>query len=202
VSAVALGVPVVRNYTVSNQLAGFTGRLVGGGALASTQTQRPTIGHLATQTFDVTVPAGVTSYTIRTGNASDPQADIDLLVYRCAPACVLVGASGGATAVEQVTLANPVAALYRIEVDGFNVPSGSTAYDLVDSYVSPALGSLVSPDTNANHPSGSSWSTTATLTVNADPGAGRTITGTLTVQTDTNATIGTGSVIVNSVTGP
>ncbi|MEU4295294.1 S8 family serine peptidase [Kribbella sp. NPDC026596] len=202
VSSVALGVPVVRNYTVSNQLAGFTGRLVGGGALASTQTQRPTIGHLATQTFDVTVPAGVTSYTIRTGNASDPQADIDLLVYRCAPACVLVGASGGATAVEQVTLANPVAALYRIEVDGFNVPSGSTAYDLVDSYVSPALGSLVSPDTNANHPSGSSWSTTATLTVNADPGAGRTITGTLTVQTDTNATIGTGSVIVNSVTGP
>ncbi len=146
VSSVTLGTPLTRNYTVSNQLAGFTGRLVGGGALASTQTQRPTIANQAQQTFDVTLPAGVTSYTVRTGNASDLRADIDLVVFRCAPACVQVGSSGGATAVEQVTLANPVAALYRILVDGFAVPSGSTAYDLVDSYVQPALGTLTSND--------------------------------------------------------
>ena len=201
VSSATIGTPLTRNYTVSNQLAGFTGRLVGGGALASTQTQRPTIGNLASQTFDVTVPAGVTSYTVRTGNASDLRADIDLLVFRCAPACVLVGASGGSTAVEQVTLTNPVAALYRIEVDGFSVPSGSTAYDLVDSYVQPALGSLTSNDANASHPSGSSWSPTATLTVNAAPGAGRKITGTLSVQTDAGVTVGAGSLIVDTVTG-
>ncbi|WP_132149457.1 S8 family serine peptidase [Kribbella antiqua] len=201
VASATLGTPQVRNYTVANQLAGFTGRLVGGGALASTQTQRPTIGNLATQTFDVTLPAGVTSYTVRTGNASDLRADIDLLVYRCSTptTCVLVGASGGATAVEQVTLANPPASLYRIEVDGFSVPSGSTAYDLVDSYVSPALGSLVSNDSNAVHPSGSTWSPTATLTVLAQPGAGRNITGVLTVQTDAGVTVGSGSLRVESV---
>jgi hypothetical protein len=201
VASATLGTPQVRNYTVANQLAGFTGRLVGGGALASTQTQRPTIGHLATQTFDVVLPAGVTSYTIRTGNASDLRADIDLVVYRCSTptTCVLVGASGGATAVEQVTLANPPASLYRIEVDGFSVPSGSTAYDLVDSYVSPALGSLVSNDSNAVHPSGSTWSPTAVLTVSAQPGAGRNITGTLTVQTDAGVTVGSASLRVESV---
>ncbi|WP_328522241.1 S8 family serine peptidase [Kribbella sp. NBC_00359] len=202
VASATIGTSLTRNYTVSNQLAGFTGRLVGGGALASTQTQRPTIGNLASQTFDVTVPAGVTSYTVRTGNAADLRADIDLLVFRCAPACVLVGASGGSTAVEQVTLTNPVAALYRIEVDGFSVPSGSTAYDLVDSYVQPALGSLTSNDVDASHPSGSSWSPTATLTVSAEPGAGRKLTGTLSVQTDAGVTVGSGSLIVDTVTQP
>ena len=112
---------------------------------------------------------------------------------------MLVGSSGGATAVEQVTLANPVAALYRIQVDGFNVPAGSTAYDLVDSYVSPALGSISAADTNAVRPSGSSWSPTATLTVGAQPGAGRKITGTLTVQTDAGVVVGSGSVVVTTV---
>ena len=133
-------------------------------------------------------------------NASDPRADIDLFVFRCNPGCVLVGSSGGATAVEQVTLNNPVAALYRITVDGFSVPAGTTEYDLIDSYVSSALGSLVSADTDAARPSGSSWTATATLTVLSQPGAGRKLTGTLSVVTDGGATVGTGSLVVEAVT--
>ena len=101
-----------------------------------------------------------------------------------------------------MTLVNPVAALYRIEVDGFSVPSGSTAYDLVDSYVWPALGTLTSNDANASHPSGSSWAPTATLTVNGEPGAGRKTTGTLTVQTDAGVTVGSGSLVVDAVSRP
>ena len=195
-----INVPQTRNYTVTNLLSGFTGRLVGGGSLASTQTQRPTIGHLAEQSFDVTLPAGVSTWTVRTLNASDPRADIDLLVFRCNPGCVLVGSSGGATAVEQVTLNNPVAALYRITVDGFSVPAGTTEYDLIDSYVSSALGSLVSADTDAARPSGSSWTASATLTVLSQPGAGRKLTGTLRVVTDGGSTVGTGSLVVEAVT--
>ena len=200
VPSAQIGVPQTRSYTVTNLLSGFTGRLVGGGSLASTQTQRPTIAHLAQQSFDVTLPAGVSSWTVRTLNASDPRADIDLLVFRCAPTCVLVGSSGGATSVEQVTLNNPVAALYRITVDGFSVPAGTTQYDLIDSYVAAALGSLVSSDANASHPSGSSWTASATLTVLGQPGAGRKITGTLSVVTDAGTTVGTGSLVVEAVT--
>ena len=204
VASATIGIPQTRNYTVANQLAGFTGRLVGGGALASTQTQRPTIAHLAQQDFDVTLPSGVTSYTVRTGNSSDLRADIDLVVFRCSTptSCVQVGSSGGATAVEQVTLNNPVASLYRIRIIGFSVPTGSTAYDLVDSFVLPSLGTLTGNDSNADHPSGSSWSPTATLTVNGQPGPGRNITGTLTVQTDAGATVGSGSLVVDSVISP
>jgi subtilisin family serine protease len=201
VPSATIGTPQTRSYTVTNQLAGFTGRLVGGGALASTQTQRPTIANQAQQDFDVTLPAGATSYTVRTGNASDLRADIDLVVFFCSTptTCVQVGSSGGATAVEQVTLANPLAGLYRIRIIGFSVPAGSTEYDLVDSYVLPSLGSLVGNDSNAGHPSGSSWTPTATLTVTGQPGAGRKITGTLSVQTAEGATVGSGSLVVDSV---
>jgi hypothetical protein len=115
---------------------------------------------------------------------------------------VQVGSSGGSTAVEQVTLTNPLASLYRIRVIGFAVPTGSTAYDLVDSYVLPSLGTVTANDVNADHPSGSSWSPTATLTVNGQPGPGRNITGTLTVQTDAGVTVGSGSLVVESVISP
>jgi hypothetical protein len=199
VPSATIGVPQTRQYTVTNLLAGFTGRLVGGGSLASTQTQRPTVGHQAQVSFDVTLPAGVSSYSIRTSNASDPRADIDVFVFRCAPTCTQVGAGTTATSNENVTLANPAAGLYRITLDGFSVPAGTSEVDLVDSYVSAALGSLTSTDANAPHPSGSSWSPTATLTVLAQPGAGRRLTGGLSVVTDAGVTVGTGSLVVESV---
>ena len=49
---------------------------------------------------------------------------------------------------------------------------------------------------------GASWSPTATLTVSAEPGAGRKLTGTLSVQTDAGVTVGSGSLIVDTVTQP
>ncbi len=195
-----IGTPQERTYTVSNLLAAFTGRLTGGGALSSTRTQRPSIAHHAQQEYAVTVPAGVSSFTVRTGAASDPQADIDIFVFLCNPNCVQKGSGTTATSVEQVTLANPEAGSYKILVDGFSVPAGSTDYDLVDSYTSASLGSLTSSDTNALRPTGSSYDASATLTVLGQPGAGRQLTGTLVVRTDTDAAVGSGSLVVQSVT--
>jgi hypothetical protein len=193
-------VPLNRGYTVNNLLAGFSGRLVGGGALGSTQTQRPTIANLASQTFDVTIPAGASNYTVRTLNPSDARADIDLVLFNCTTGtCVVAASSGGGSSVEQVSVNNPAAGLWRIRIDGFAVPAGTTDYDLIDTYLSAALGSLVATDSNAAHPSGSSWAPSATLTVTGLPGAGRKITGTLAVQTDAGVTVGAGSLVVDSV---
>jgi hypothetical protein len=113
--------------------------------------------------------------------------------------CVLRGSGTTASFVERVSINNPAAGLWRIRVDGFSVPAGSATYDLVDTYLSAALGTLTSADVDANHPSGSSWTPTATLTVNGQPGAGRKITGTLAVQTDAGVTVGSGSLVVDSV---
>jgi hypothetical protein len=200
VPAATVGVPLNRGYTVNNLLAGFSGRLVGGGALGSTQTQRPTIANLASQTFDVTIPAGASNYTVRTLNPSDARADIDLVLFNCTTGtCVVAASSGGGSSVEQVSVNNPAAGLWRIRIDGFAVPAGTTDYDLIDTYLSAALGSLVATDSNAAHPSGSSWAPSATLTVTGLPGAGRKITGTLAVQTDAGVTVGAGSLVVDAV---
>lgn len=199
VPSAVIGTPQDRTYTITNLLAPFTGRLAGGGSLASTQVQTSSVEHHGTTSFDVTLPAGVSSYVIRLDNASVPTSDIDLLVFRCSPTCVQVGAGTTATATEQVTLANPPAGLYRLVVDGFNVPGGSTQFDLTDSWTSSALGSITSSDTDALRAPGSSYDATATLTVLGQPGAGRTLTGSVLVRTDANVTVGTGSVVVQSV---
>lgn len=202
VDSLAIGEPTTRQYTVANKLAGFTGRLVGGGPLGSGRSQRPQIGHQGQETYDVTIPAGAAAFTVTTGNPADARADIDLFVYNCTSgSCVLAGASTSSSSNERVALTNPAAGLWRILVDGFSVPSGSTEYDLVDVYVGSFLGSIEATDTDAQRASGSTWSPTAVLTAGAQPGAGRQLTGQLTVRTDTGVTVGTASVIVESVTG-
>ncbi len=202
VPSAQIGVPQTRDYTITNLFAAFTGRLVGGGALSSTQTQRPTVAHLGqTDLAMVTIPANVTRYQIRTLNAQDPRSDIDLFVYRCNPTCVLVGAGTSATSVETVTLNNPAAGQYLIQLDGFSVPDGTSEIDVIDSWTSATLlGTVTSTDVDALRPAGSSWAAQATLSVLGDPGAGRKITGTLSVVTDGGTTVGAGSIVVEAVT--
>ncbi len=199
VPSATIGTPIEREYTVTNRFGAFSGKLVGGGALSSVQAQRPTVVDGEQSEFPVTLPAGVTSYTVTTDGASDPRADVDLLLFRCTPNCVQVGSSGSATSVESVTLTNPQPGAYLIVLDGFAVPAGSTDVDLVDTYVAPSLGSLTSDDPEAPHPAGSTWTPTATLVVNAAPGAGRELHGVLQVKTAAGVVIGTGSLVVDAV---
>ncbi|MFI9384850.1 S8 family serine peptidase [Kutzneria sp. NPDC052558] len=199
IASAPLGSPVARSYSVSNQLAAITGRLTGG-PLGSSAVTRPTIANGAVQTFDVTVPAGATSFTARTGNPADRGADIDMIVYDCTGgSCVQAGTSGGSTAEEQVTIANPAAGLWRVEIDGYAVPAGSTAYDYSDTYVAPSLGAVTVNDTTTARPSGSSWTVTGAVTAGAQPGAGRVLRGELTLVLADGAVVGRSSVIVQSV---
>jgi hypothetical protein len=112
---------------------------------------------------------------------------------------VLAGSSGGATAEEAVTIANPAAGQCITVVDGYAVPSGTTDYDYSDVFVNPAFGSVAVTDSNAVHTSGGSWTVPGTVTASAAPAAGRALTGPLTVQTADGITIGSGKVIVDSV---
>lgn len=202
VASAAVGSSQTRDFAVANRLAGFSGRLVGGGALGSTQSQRPTVTHQAQQFFDVTIPAGASNFTVTTGNSTDQRADLDLFVFDCTTGtCVQRGAGTTASFVERVSVNNPAPGAWRIRVDGFNVPLGTATYDLVDTFLSAGLGSLTSADADASHPSGSAWAPSATLTVLGQPGAGRKLTGTLVVQTDAGVTVGSGALVVESVTG-
>ena len=143
------------------------------------------------------VPAGATRMEVSIGNTSDPAADLDLYVYRDG---VLVGQDADGDSEESVALDNPPAGTYTVEVDGYDVPAGTTEYDYRDVFYSPALGSVdvtSGPVTLAN---GASATVTGSVTALVAPPAGRQLFGEMTVVTDEGAVIGRGSVQIGSVT--
>jgi len=99
-----------------------------------------------------------------------------------------------------VTIANPAAGNWLVLVDGFAVPAGSTTYNYVDVFVNAAFGSVAVTDANALRPSGASWTVPGSVTANAVPAAGRVLLGNVRVLTDANVLVGSGDVIVETVT--
>jgi hypothetical protein len=204
IASATLGVPVARTYILTNTLGEFTGRATGT-TLGSASIQRPTIADEAVQEYPVTVPAGSASLRATIGNTSDQAADLDLFLYRCtAAACgaqerVLVGQNADGDSNESITLNNPAAADYRVVVDGFAVPAGTTAYDYIDVFVNNALGSISITDADGVRPAGASWTVPGTVTANAAPASGRVLYGNVQVRTSTNVLVGQGDVIVQSV---
>jgi hypothetical protein len=86
-------------------------------------------------------------------------------------------------------------------VDGFAVPAGTTTYNYVDVFfTNPPLGSVAITDADALRPAGSTWTVPGSVTANAAPAAGRVLLGNVQVRTDANVLVGSGDVIVESVT--
>jgi hypothetical protein len=200
IASATTGVPVARLYTITNLYGAFTGRAVGTG-LGSAFQAVPTIAAGAQRVTDVQVAAGSTSLRATIGGTSDAGADLDLFVYNCTTGtCVLAGQSADGDSEESVTIANPAAGLWRIVVDGYAVPAGTTTYNYVDVFANPAFGSVSVTDANALRPAGASWVVPGTVTANAEPAAGRVLLGNVQVRTDTNVLVGSGDVIVQAVT--
>jgi hypothetical protein len=201
IPAATIGVPVARSYTITNQFGDFTGLAVGT-SMGSAYLATPGIANHAQQTFDVNVAAGATSLRATIGSPSDPAADLDLFVFNCTTGtCVQAGSNADGDSEESVTIASPASGLWRVLVDGYSVPSGTTTYNYVDVFFStPAFGSVSVTDANALRPAGSSWTVPATVTAIAAPEAGRLLLGNVQVLTSANVLIGSGNVIVQSVT--
>jgi hypothetical protein len=90
-----------------------------------------------------------------------------------------------ATATETVSVNNPAAGAWKVVVNAFDVPAGSTAYDYIDVFASPAFGSVTITDPAVLRASGESWSATATATANAAPATGRFLQGFVRVMSGT-----------------
>jgi hypothetical protein len=100
-----------------------------------------------------------------------------------------------------VTINNPAAGAWVVLVDGFNVPAGTTTYKYIDVFrTTTPLGTISVTDANALRPAGSSWTVPGSVTANAAPGTGRVLFGNVEVRTDQNVLVGSGDVIVQSVT--
>ncbi len=200
IASATIGTPIARSYTATNLFGAFTGRMVGT-TLGSARRGVFSIANLAQQQYPITVTAGSTSLRATIGGTSDPAADLDLFVFNCTTgSCVLTGQSADGDSEESVTIANPAAGLWVVLIDGFAVPAGTTTYNYVDVFINPAFGSVSVTDANALRPAGSTWTVPGTVTANAAPEAGRVLLGNVQVRTDTNVLIGSGDVVVESVT--
>jgi hypothetical protein len=200
IASATIGAPIARSYTITNLFGQFTGRAVGGN-LGSANRQTPTIATGEQQQFVVAVTPGTTSLRATIGGTSDAAADLDLFVFNCTSGtCVQAGSSADGDSEESVTINNPAAGNWVVLVDGFNVPAGTTTFNYIDVFTNAAFGSVAITDANALRAAGASWTVPGTVTANAAPAAGRVLFGNVRVATDTNLVVGSGDVIVQSVT--
>jgi hypothetical protein len=196
VASVTAGQPAPVSWTVTNEF-GQVNAAPQGGALGSAVSARKSIANGEVQEFQVVVPEGATRLTATIGRTSDPGADLDLYVFL---AGTKVAQQADGDSEESVTISNPKAGTYTVQVDGYAVPSGTTDYDYLDVFFSPALGSLTVPSTAFDLAPGASAPVTGQITANAAPAAGRQLFGEMRVLSDQGAVLGTGSVVVGSVT--
>ncbi|TQM57831.1 S8 family serine peptidase [Humibacillus xanthopallidus] len=200
IASATIGTPVARSYTLTNGFGAFTGRAVGT-TLGSAKVLTPTIANGAQQQRGFVVTAGSTSLRATIGSTSDTGADLDLYVYNCTSgSCVLAGQSADGDSEESVTITNPAAGTWVTLVDGYAVPSGSTTFNYVDVFTNAAFGAAAVTDANALRPAGSSWTVPGTVTANAAPAAGRVLLGNVQVRTDTNILVGSGDVVIETIT--
>jgi hypothetical protein len=200
IASATVGVPVARSYTLTNQFGPFTGRAVGT-TLGSAHRGVKSIANHELQEFNLIVTPGSTSLRATIGGTSDAGADLDLFVDNCTSGtCVQVASNADGDSEESVTIANPAAGAWRIRVDGFAVPAGTTTYNYVDVFINAAFGSVSVTDANALRPTGASWTVPGVVTANAAPAADRVLLGNVEVRTDTNILVGSGDVVVQSVT--
>ncbi|MER7926923.1 S8 family serine peptidase [Streptomyces sp. NPDC096057] len=193
-----VGTPATASWKVTNNYAALTGTLKGG-PLGSSLTARPTITEGVTQTTTVDVPAGATSLNVAIGNVSDTAADLDLTVKNAAGK--VVGTSADGDSEEAVTIADPPAGTYTVEVAGYSVPSGSTAYDYRDVFFSPALGTVgVDASTPVKLATGASATVSGSVTALAPAPAGREFFGQVQLVNARGTVAGVGSVKIEKVT--
>ncbi|CAN7226977.1 S8 family serine peptidase [Knoellia sp. LjRoot47] len=185
------------SWTVTNDLAPVT-VAPKGGPLGSAVSERKTIANHELQKFTVTIPAGATKFVAKIGNTADPAADLDLFVRNAAGTIVAQQADGDSE--EAVTITNPAAGTYTVEVDGYSVPAGSSQYDYLDVFYSAGLGTLSVPATTTELATGASTPVSGNLTVAAVPASGRQVSGEMQVLSSAGALLGTGEVLIGSVT--
>ncbi|MFF3844491.1 S8 family serine peptidase [Streptomyces sp. NPDC002328] len=192
-----VGTPAPVSWKVTNNFAAFDGKLAGG-PLGSSKAARPTIANHENHTTTVVVPAGAKSLDVSIGNASDASADLDLTVYDAAGNQVAQQADGDSE--EAVSIPSPAAGTYTIEVAGYSVPAGTTAYDYLDVFFSSALGTVnVDESTPVKLATGATASVSATVTALAPAPEGRAFFGQVQLVNARGTVAGTGSVAIEKV---
>nr|CAD30562.2 putative serine protease [Dermatophilus congolensis] len=194
----SVGSPTEINWNIKNDF-GSTPVRGTGGPLGSAHEERPSISQGEKHTYKVAVPAGTSRLEISTGKPADINSDLDIVVRDASG--TEVGRAATSSAEETVTLTNPTAGTYTVEIDGYTIPGGKMAYDYQDVYYSSTLGKLTinnGPLRTLEH--GATLPITGEITPNTQPDEGRHMFGELTIMNSENAAIGSAKVSIEKIT--
>ncbi|MDJ0463598.1 S8 family serine peptidase [Streptomyces sp. H27-C3] len=192
-----VGTPAPVEWKVTNDFAALEGKLKGG-PLGSSKDARPTIKQGEQQESTVVIGEGVERLDVAIGKVSDAAADLDLAVYR---GDVLVGSAADGDSEEAVSLVKPTAGTYRVVVDGYAIPAGTTAYDYRDVFFAPSLGSIKVDDSKVvKLANGASAQVAAEVLVAGAAPEGRQFFGQVQLLNARGTAAGTGSVQIQKVT--
>ncbi|MEU7468287.1 S8 family serine peptidase [Streptomyces sp. NPDC044984] len=192
-----VGTPATASWKVTNGFAALEGKLVGG-PLGSSKTDRPAIRTGEKHTTTVEVPEGATSLDVAIGNVSDTSADLDLAVKD--EKGEVVGQSADGDSEESVSVVEPTAGTYTVEVVGYSVPAGSTDYDYRDVFFAATLGSVsVADSAPVKLGTGDSATVSGDVTVAAAAPEGRAFFGRVQLVNARGTVAGVGSVAIGKV---
>ncbi|QQC89319.1 S8 family serine peptidase [Streptomyces alfalfae] len=192
-----VGTPAPVTWKAKNNFAAVDGHLKGG-SLGSAKSARPSIAQGAVQTSTVVVPAGAERLDVVIGSPADIAADLDLTLKKDG---AVVGSSAEGDSEESVSLTKPAAGTYTIEVTGYSVPSGTTAYDYRDVFFSGALGSVTVDEAQQTKlGNGESAQVEAKVEAKAPAAEGRELFGEVSLVNARGTAAGSGSVKIEKVT--
>ncbi|MFF7363594.1 S8 family serine peptidase [Streptomyces sp. NPDC008125] len=199
IAEAALHAPAEKSFTVVNRFAPVTAHPVGG-SLGALSEATPTLGDQQMTGKTLTVPRDATRLEVSMGNASDPDADLDLYLLTQSGAVVASSANGGAR--ESLTIDDPKPGFYLLYIAGTDVPSGSTTFDIQDTVFSASLGSVTVDGGPVHLRSGQSAKVAGRLVPDVVPPAGKRLVGRFSLATDEGTTLGSADVLLGKVTQP
>lgn len=196
IESATVGAPIPVTWAVENRFgeAQVSGR---GGPLGSARSTRPTINRGEVQSYQVSVPAGMSRLDVAIGNPADKTADLDLAVV--GPDGDVVGFSADADAEESVSIPSPKAGTYTVLVAGYAVATGGTAYDYLDVYYGSSLGALQVAPATVTLAKDQSTTMTGTITPGSTVAEGRKLFGELQVVNSEGTVLGRGRVVIGAV---
>ncbi|HET8570132.1 MAG TPA: S8 family serine peptidase [Candidatus Limnocylindria bacterium] len=180
-----------QSFTITNTKRSFTGNAAG--TVLSSGYEEGAVTFTAGSPDHVryiNVVAGTRQLVVQTFQNPGPTSDLDVFVFRCSAGpttcTTLVGQGIGATSNETIVV-NPTPpattlapALYKVVVEEFSIPSGTTSYRYFDvlNRADAFYGNISVVDAPALRPAGSSWTVNATATLTNSAGTNPTADGT------------------------
>ena len=171
VSVVSGGAPVADNGSpssaaapgshqvwITNRMAAFTGGAVST-PVGSARAERRTIAQGEQQMLEVEVLPGSEALIVRTRVSG---ADLDVYAFDCSEEeCRAARVDGDPVGDESLVIEDPAAGLWKIVVDGADVPAGEVEYDYLDVLLNPVYGMVGSADMPQERARDARWTAAA-----------------------------------------